>query len=185
MRTVNPNLHPKEGYFFQESDGAKIFGNTWAGVIARVKWYRQKKNQAQGNVEHDVMAQACDRNPSLCRNTDNSFLTLHAPLKSRVLTWLNGFRARKDAQFVDAETARQRAQICAGCPQNQSLSDSCATCKATIKAMRRDILGTRFLDGRLNECNALGEDLPVASHLEISAVENSGLPGNCWRKRSL
>lgn len=187
MKTLNPNIHPHDGYFFKESDGATLRADTWAGVIKRVILYRQRAKYEKGNPEQEVIAQACARDPVLCRE-DNGATASHIkqqPLKARVLTWLNTLRADKDKAFVEEHTARERAAICAACPKNKGLPSGCASCKAAVKILREQIIERRFQDGRLNACEHLGEDLPTSVNMELQSVEDAALPANCWRKRTL
>lgn len=187
MKSLNPNLHPHEGHFFKESDGATLRGSTWAGVIKRVILYRQRAKLPPGNPEQEVTAQACSRDPVLCRedNGAHAEAVKRQPLKARVLTWLNRVRAEKDKQFVEEATTRQRATICATCPNNKDLPGGCASCKAAVKILREQVIERRFQDGRLRACEILGEDLPTAANLELQTVENSELPAHCWRKRTI
>lgn len=183
MRTINPNIYPKGGHYFQERDGAKLVGDSWAGVIARVKAYRKRAGYPEGNVMEEVYAQACQRNPILCTDDSGHVAAVQkASIKARVLTWLNGMRANRP-QFVPTEVAQQRANICASCPLNQGIPDGCASCREALKALRGEILGPRPVDGRLNACMGTGEDLPAAAWMELQAQDNGALPGHCWRKR--
>lgn len=183
MKTINPNIYPKGGHYFIERDGAKIVGDSWNGVIARVRAYRKRANYPEGDVTQEVHAQACQRNPILCTDDSGHIAAVQkASIKARVLTWLNQMRGNKP-QFVPTELAQQRANICATCPNNQGIPDGCASCRAALAALRSEILGPRPIDGRLNACMGTGEDLPAAVWVESQAVENGALPGHCWRKR--
>jgi hypothetical protein len=188
MRSLNPNVYPKEGYFFQDKDGAKIFGQTWNGVIARVVAYRKRANYEPGNPAEEVVAQACARNPVLCveDNGTNKEMLRRAPLKSRVLTWLNKLRGNKNViSYVDDALARERQRVCASCPSNTPLPGGCASCAAAVKELRKEVLGSRFSDQRMSACEILGEDVAVTTRIEITALDNGELPAACWRKRSL
>lgn len=189
MRSINPNVFPKDtaGYVFIESDGARLFADGWAGVIARVKMYRKRAGLPPGNPEEEVKAQACARNPTICRESGPADLTKarNVPLKSRVIAWLNKLRADRGRSFVDEETRRARAGICAKCPKNTALPSGCATCKAALSALRKEVIGDRFVDGRLAACDVLGEDLAASTNIELQAEPNPELPGDCWRQRTL
>lgn len=190
MRSLNPNLHSKRGFMFQDSDGAKINGDTWAGVIRRVENYRKRAKLPPGNPTEEVINQACSHEPVLCVEQDprNLLALKKASLKSRVLAWLAGWRAKKATEqlpFVPNHLAHSRTAVCAGCPMNQALPDGCASCKAVVKATRDEIIPGRFQDGRLNACMVLGEDLPTSVHLDLVTVDNGELPGHCWRRRTL
>jgi hypothetical protein len=189
MRTVNPNVFPKDtaGYVFVESDGAKLFGGNWPGVVARVKMYRKRAGLPPGNPEAEVMAQACAKNPTICNESGPADIVRarSVPIKSRVLAWLAKMRADNGKRFVDEETRRSRAAICAKCPKNVALPEGCATCRMTLKALTKEVIGDHFVDGRLNAYDVLGEYLPASSNLDLQTEANGDLPGDCWRKRTL
>jgi hypothetical protein len=188
MRSINPNLFPSGGFFYLERDGVRISGDTWAGVIVRVKNYRTRQGFAPGNVESEVMAQACDRNPGLCTEENAAYKheVSRASLKNRVLLWFLQMRTRKAQEsigIVSDSEAKNRASVCASCPRNQSLPDGCSSCRAAVKESRNQLIGNRYTDARIDSCDALGEELNTTIHLDLVRVENSALPGHCWRKR--
>jgi hypothetical protein len=190
MKSLNPNLHPKRGFTFTDSDGAKINGDTWAGVIQRVINYRKRANLPPGDPTSEVINQACAHEPVLCVEQDprNLFALKKASLKSRVLAWLAGMRAKKatnEVTYGNEQDARNRVNVCITCPHNQAIPEGCASCKAAIKAARDEVIPHRFQDGRLHACMVLGEDLATSVHLEQVTVENGELPPHCWRKRVL
>lgn len=190
MKRINRNLYPVGGYFFINQDGSKIVGEKWPDVVVRVADYRKRNNLPPGNPDAEVDAQACERTPAYCSEENMTVPPMTAPatLKSRVLAWLSGTlrgQTEKPLQFVNDATALERERICAGCPRNKSLPEGCATCKAAVKEYRKAIIGSRRVNGRLNACEVLGEDLPASVHIDEPRVENSDLPDNCWRKRTL
>lgn len=186
--TINQNLHPKTGHFFKDEDGVRHFADSWQGVIAKVRAYRKRAGKPIGDVAAEVIAQACAREPVICHDSDgrHAEAVRRTSLKSRILTWLNAVRGNTEKRFVDEGLARRRADICARCPKAVPLPGGCASCTNTVNALRRDIIGpSRFLDGRLNECDVLNEDTPVTVHIDMLAVDNPELPAHCWRRRSL
>jgi hypothetical protein len=187
--TINPNLPPKSGYFFRDSDGVRHFADSWGGVIARVKAFRKRRGISEGDVAAEVIAQACSREPILCQpgsGEAHAAAVRKTTLKSRILSWLLAVKQNTEKRFVEQSLARQRADICARCPRQVPLPGGCASCTNTVIALRRDIVGPeRFLDGRLTECDVLSEDTQITVHIEMQALENSELPAHCWRKRSL
>jgi hypothetical protein len=191
MKKINPNLYPKDGHYYKESDGTTIRADTWPGVVVRVAAYRRRAGYAPGNPAVEVVEQACSRNPVICNDDSNNTYEMavrKSSLKSRVLGWMALARTHKAQgriEYVDAQTAVARAQICAGCPFNQSLQEGCASCRQAQAEMRKEILGRRPLDARLNGCLVLGEDMQTAAHLERETTENAELPGHCWRKRTI
>lgn len=187
---INVNIYPKDGYFFVESDGARIRGTSWSGVIARVKDYRSRNGMPAGSPDREVHDQACKRNAGLCSNVDAATIVARqkVSLKGRMLGYLNMLRKKRASEpilFVDKEAAKRRATICAACPMNTPLKEGCGSCRAALAEMRRDILGPRPIDGRLQGCLVSGEDIAVAAHIESENISLPTAPGHCWRKRTL
>lgn len=189
MRRINVNLFPKEGYYFKEKDGATIRADSWPSVMRKVENYRKRNNYTLGNIEDEVSQQACARNPSYCTDINDATIIQRrmVSLKTRVLQWLGAVRrVLGRLTFVSAREAEQRANICASCPLNIPLPEGCASCRAALGAMRREILGRgRTIDGRLNGCLASGRDLPTDVHLDSDRIEIPDAPAFCWRKRGL
>lgn len=190
MQTINSNVYPKGGYVFTDSDNTKHTGASWAGVIAKVRAYRERAGLPIGDVAGEVITQACQSNPGLCRNEDGAYRgqLSKATLKTRVLKWLTTFRelaAREPLVFVPEEERKARAATCATCPCNISLPTGCSSCLKALTELRKTVIGGRMVDGRLNGCDVLGEDLPTSVYLDQVRVTNASLPGSCWRKTSI
>lgn len=190
MKSLNPNLYPRGGFFFKESDGARIFGDTWAGVMTRVAAYRKRAGYPPGDVVAEVTAQACQNNPTICveENAAYTHEKNRASLKGRVLTWLakmNAEKTKNPVAFVGEEEARSRATVCASCPRNQSLPEGCASCRAAVVESRKNLVGRRQEDARINSCATLGEELNAAIWLDRPRIEPGDLPGNCWQRRQV
>lgn len=187
--TLNQNIYPKSGHFFKDAEGVKHVGDSWPGVIARLKAYRRRRGQPEGDAAAEVVAQVCAREPILCQpdsGAQHAAAIRKASLKSRILSWLVSVRGNTDKRFVEQSLARQRADICAKCPKNVPLPSGCASCTNTVMGLRKEILGPgRFIDGRLNECDCLTEDIPITVHIDMIALDNPDLPGHCWRRRTL
>lgn len=190
MRTINRNMYPRDGHYFKEQDGVRIGADSWAGVIKRVANYRARAGYPPGNPEEEVMAQACDHNPGICTDENQAYKVevVRASLKNRVLIWLLQMRTRKEKEsigIVVEQDARNRAQVCATCPRNQSLPEGCSTCRQAVEESRRQLIGSRFTDARVNSCDVLGEEINTSMHLDLVRIEHPGLPEYCWRKRVL
>lgn len=189
MKRINVNLYPKDGYWFHEKDGSRHRAATWAGVMRKVEDYRRRTGYPLGNIEAEVSAQACSRNPAHC--TDENDATIQqrkvVSLKSRVLQWMGALRRiQRQIVFVSAQEAAERANICASCPFNTGLPEGCATCRAALRAMRFEIIGpSRAQDARLNGCLLTGRDLPTDVHIDSERKELPEAPANCWRKRGV
>jgi hypothetical protein len=186
MTRINVNVYPKEGYFFVEADGVHVRGDSWKDVIARVTDYRRRNRMPAGDPDAEIMAQACARNPSICSEKRAAPIK-RKTLKGRILEWLSAIKrvsAKEPLEFVDADTAKRRANVCVGCPQHVDFfgAPSCASCKATVKAMREELLKGRKPDPRLNGCAAIGIDCAVAAHLDEARIEAPEAPRTCWRK---
>lgn len=187
---VKVNMYPKDGYKFKCEDGTLIVGNTWSGVIARVRLYRKRNNLPPGDPENEVHAQACERNPSLCIQDDGGVTkraTQEASLKGRVMKWFADIRARKPG-FVDEHLAKARGVVCKQCPLNVGLPEGCQNCRHVLTEMRRSVLG----GGKTGEaalthrgCTVLGCEPATAVWLDEPTVDNAELPAHCWRKRTL
>jgi hypothetical protein len=190
MKKLNSNLYPKDGHFFVERDGARIFADSWKGVFKRVLGYRQRAGYPIGNVEEEVIAQACARNPVICSEDSAAYVkeVSRASLKSRVLQWFMKRQAEKQSEpfvFVPDDERNNRVNTCAACPNNQGLPEGCASCKAAVKEARGSIIGPRAVDARLNSCSVLGEELNTSVWLDRLRVEEPDLPAHCWRKRQV
>src|SRR6266446_9955804 len=103
--TLNPNVYPKGGHFFTESDGTRIAGDTWAGVIERVRRYRVRRGLPEGNPTAEVITQACAREPVICVRDNPAYdhQVRRGNFKGRVLTWLMQAQSRQkkgELQFV-------------------------------------------------------------------------------------
>ena len=188
MQRINPNLFPRDGYYYKERDGAPIRSTRgWKDLAARVVDYRRRNGIPAGDPMNDINEQVCQRQPNYC--TDANPLVPQTPpnrpmsFKGTVLQWLTQQRSRQDVQLVSSELAAQRANICAGCPFNQALQGGCSACKNFITEVRALILKGRNVDQRLNACSLLSADTGILTHLDDPTIENGELPRHCWKKR--
>lgn len=184
-------MHPKDGYFFRESDGATLHDTSWKRVIARVAAYRRRAGLPPGDPEREVHEQGCQRNPNLCYDDTSpaAVVTRKAErritVKGMVLKWFLAMRDKvrnNHIGFVSAGEAARRASICQGCPKNVDYPGGCSSCKTAVRESRAAILGGRPVNPRLNACSVLGEDTACSVHLDDHRVLNNDLPGHCWRK---
>jgi hypothetical protein len=141
-------------------------------------------------VAREVIDQACANHPEICVE-DNGVThdtRKKASLKSAILSWMNKLRPLKERNelvFVGQDKFNERLAICARCPKNTAIPESCSSCKAALNALREGLIGNRKYDGRLNACVTLAEYLPVSAWLDEVTTENGDLPDECWRKRTL
>lgn len=191
MKRINVNLYPSGGHWFKDRDGSTHRGDSWAAVIARVTSYRKRNNMPPGDPEQEVHDFACKHNTHLCHDENPEVIKRAlrgTSMKGRVLKWLAEIRksrATREIKFVEPSEASARAEICASCPGNTPYPAGCGSCKAAVRASRDEVLGRRSVDGRLNGCNLVGEDLPTSIHLDQVRVNEPELPAHCWRKAQL
>lgn len=190
MMAINPNVYPHGGYWFQDADGSKHTGQTWAGVIARVEAYRQRQGKPTERVAEEVIAQACSRTPNICSEESAAVKsqTRTVSLKGRVLLWLTKMRELKEKipfVFVNEDMHAARSDVCIRCPKNTGMPDGCGSCRAALKALLENVVGTKGSDKRLGGCAVLGEYLPASTWIDTVTVGNPELPGECWRRRSV
>lgn len=193
MRRINVNMFPKDGHRFKEADGTVIGGPNWRAVINKVTAYRKRAGLPPGDPESEIHEQACQRNPQLCHPV--SEVTQQArkevSLKGRVLKWFRDIRRNPNNEpirFVDKETARARAQVCAQCPMNTGLPEGCSSCKVALVELRKDLLGEgKPVDSRLTHmgCVVLGFEPATAVWIDQETIPNNELPAHCWRKKSI
>lgn len=193
MIKINVNVFPSgsSGYVFKDGDGTVIRANSWPGVVSKLKEYRARNSHPPGNPEAEVLAQACSRNPSLCKDAQvNAVQSAKKPasLKGRVLSWLSSLKKAGEAQplaFVKEPEMKARANVCSVCPFNKPLPDGCSSCRMAVAELRKNLVGQQRLnaqDHRIKACDALGCDLPSAAWLDEPRIRHDGLPVNCWRK---
>ena len=195
VKKINLNLSPPEGYEFRETDGTLLVGTSWRGLVRVVAKYRAGAKLPPGNPFAEIMEQACRRNPSLCTESNTvpypqQTKDPRSGIKLRVMHWLVAWgkqaRSLDGIRFVDAETARKRADVCAKCPRNALLPTGCGACRKSLASLRSNVIGGhRATDGRLGGCDVLGSDLPAAVHLDEIRIDDTNLPAECWRKVDL
>lgn len=193
MKWFKKNLWPPGGRYFIDEDGIKHKGDNWQQVVLRVTNYRKRAGKPPGDPEGELKAQVCARLPELCRPEEPKRVMRAAPpvgrnqvgpMTERVLKWiaemLREARAGRLSRVSAAEAAR-RAAICAQCPMNRQLNQSCGTCKRSRADATKAITGKAAND-KLGGCKVLHTDNGIAVWLELPADNRDGLPGHCWRR---
>jgi hypothetical protein len=185
----NPNLYPDGGYIFVEGDGTQFRGESWRDLISKVKSYRERNGRPTGDPEADIFAQYCSRMPNHCKDTRNvpvqnssHSLSLNQRVLQFIATLLERKRRSPIPRVPDSEAA-ERATICASCPRQKSLVQTCQQCLTTVAQGRKVVLdGQPSHHQGLLACEALGEDLPLTVHIEQPPVSDDKVPSHCWRK---
>lgn len=189
MKKINVAIAPKAGYFFLEKDGTPIRGmGSWRSVIARVASYRKRNGLPPGDPRTEVNAQACEREPNNCNDTEDPVTKAAlkvASLKGRVLAWLSGLRGRADSLlWGDGENAAARIAVCLSCPAHTSITGGCGSCKKALSEVRKALAGPRHIDPRAAGCVILGEDVGINVWIDQPTLDNPELPACCWRRKS-
>lgn len=189
MKSLHPNVYPKDGHWFKETDGSVHRADSWGGVIVRVKKYRLRQGKVPGDVNAEVIEQVCARDPKICIEDGGAerAAAFKTSLKARVLQWLNGKRQeveKEQPRWVDKGLQEARSDVCFRCPRQVAVKDGCASCAAAVKHLTETIIHGKTYDARLRECGVLGEHLPVSTWLDEPTVQDGDLPGECWRRRS-
>lgn len=187
----NRNLYPPDGRVFIEGDGTRFRGDSWRDLEAKVTEYRRLRGVPIGDVSADINAQLCAKYPNFCGDTTpRPIANAHSlSFNQRVLHWVAhamGLKRANPTLFtrVPDEEAAERAAICARCPAQQGLVQSCEACIRSIDSGRKVLLdGVPSRHQNLLPCRVLAEDTVVTVHLNQPQVSSSDLPDACWRKR--
>ena len=200
MQRINVSIRPSSGFIFRETDGSLHRATSWPGVIEKVKSYRERQGKNPETTESEVMDQACERYPSLCRPPgDNRRLPVNNPqpmaspakppmtLKTHILLWFGRMIKSKQSgtkfEYVKPEEAAARRDICLRCPFNVPfIVAGCGSCRSIAGEYRDQIIPKQARHGGLGGCLLLGVDLVTSIHLDETRVPNAALPSVCWRK---
>jgi hypothetical protein len=187
---INFNLGPSEGYVFTERDGTVLRAEGWRLLERRIRGYRALNKLDPGHPWEEIVIQTCAKQPSLCRDPQ---VKPSGPRGSGSLSFnqrviqnmvhLIGLKRTKRLPRGDNVSAASRAAICASCPRQKSLTESCKACLSTVEASRRVLLDE--IESRhknLLPCAVLAEDCQTTVHVDQAPTDAPGLPSNCWRR---
>ncbi len=189
MKEFNPNLYPPGGYRFTDRDGTPHTAGGWKDLKEKVIAYRTRNGQEVGDVWAEIMAQACGRVPSHCRDDAVAPPPPSAGMdfSKRIMGWLAnlaGLKRTGQWRLVPDDLAARRASVCLGCPGQRALNESCGACVTSIQNMRRALLdGAEPKHQNLHPCSLLGEDCQSTVHAEMPRTESTLVPDFCWRKQ--
>lgn len=200
---LNLSLYPPLGFVHREPDGTKFRGQNWADVERKVTEYRVQRGPP-GDVRGDILRQVCANQPAICRDSHPPLPTPRAvrpdhpkpaaqvtnrifgDVTARVSNWINstlGKFRHHATELVPRGEARNRANICVHCPQQQIIASSCGGCVKAIRDARGLILsGETPVEPVLQACRVLGEDTSLSVHLVQKPEADPHLPDHCWRK---
>lgn len=199
---LNLSLYPPLGFVHKEPDGTKFRGSSWKNLEEKVRDYRAQRGDP-GDVAGDILRQACNSQPAICRDSNppppppprrpdrqmpNAQVTsrIWGDVTARVSNWVNsklGQFRHHAIELVPRGEARNRANICQHCPQQQIIASSCGGCIRALRDARGVILsGEAPVEPVLQACRVLGEDTSLSVHLVQKPEANPGLPDHCWRR---
>jgi hypothetical protein len=190
MRVINKNLHPKDGYWFQDADGVRHIASNWKALVAKIQQYRKRRHIPEGDVKAEIESQACDRMPSYCgeRPKHREKARVLGTFKTLVVTWLSqkSREARSDAlSYVNEGESQARRAVCATCPLRTDIKGVCSPCESAITALRKVIAkGRRPVWEGFNACSVLGADLSMSILVSEPPSDNQNLPAACWRRKT-
>lgn len=203
MLELNHHIYPPLSHIFVEKDGTKFRAANWKALEEKVREYRAQRGDP-GNVASDILEYTCRTQPACCRDSSPPLPTprvvrpdrpapaaqvtnrIFGDVTARVGNWINsklGQFRHHATQLVPRGEARNRANICQHCPQQQIIASSCGGCLRAIRDARGIILsGEAPVEPVLQACRVLGEDTSLSVHLVQNPVYDPHLPDFCWRK---
>lgn len=157
------------------------------------KWladYRIANGLPLGDPAQDVMTHHRKTNPA---NLPHITPTISPPknFRERVTQWLaNRFNDTRSGAlvYVDEDLAKERAAICAGCPQNQNWKIGCPPCVDNAERQILMITKGHVMEHNLQACAIAGHPNEAAvlldeKHLKHRTNYKEELPEFCWMKR--
>lgn len=199
MKRFNRNLYPTGGRYFLDEDGVKHKGDNWDQLTLKVTNYRKKAGKPPGDPKAEIQAQVCARLPHYCQEDAAGpppitqiprSVVIREPIGSgrlteRVVKWLASMLSTLRAGGVgrvSRSEASKRAAVCAQCPMNRGLNQSCGTCNRSRREAANALVKGERVNAELGGCRVLGVDNSVAVHLDLPRDNSEGLPGHCWRR---
>ena len=213
----NVRNRPDAGWkVIQPETGSLVEGRNWPDLLVRVKAYRMANNlPLEPNFERQVHGQVCltlspgerarrckfegcggaiPRHLRPWRTTAGTLKNWAVAAFEVVTRWSTG----DSSLLVGAQVARERARVCAMCPENLPVA-SCFGCGVLGKAMRslrgraeiaETLPPTETLPTTLETCDVCGCSNALQVHFDQGLLDeirrSQGLPENpypnwCWK----
>jgi hypothetical protein len=184
---IKPQLSPPGGHIFKDAEGVTHQGESWAHLVRVVAQYRALRKMQPGNPAKEITEAVCQANPSLCHNGPGEIGNNDRDaFRIRVAHWVSQIVQKvrhKTLRFVEPIKARERADVCRGCPFQDGWQLNCPGCVRASEALHNQIVGSRPQAGAgLLGCALLSEDTAVNVHLDEPRLNDPRLPAHCWRK---
>ena len=187
---------PTGGFqYVQPESGFKIESSSFDQLLHHIKEHRAANDYPIGiNIEAEVEDQVChntvtkqwcmdaDKPPAPKSYTANDVLRFTRTLAEKFI---------KGNERADQSTAEERAEICAGCPDNVATHgcDGCGSGVIQSAIKRVSGAGVTAHDSRLKTCrwcgcfNAAQIWFPLGIlHNNMSEEIRESLPNHCWKK---
>ena len=201
----------------QPETGSLVEGRTWPDLLGRVRAYRMANNlPLEANFERQVHRQVCATLSPRERSRRCKFEGCGGAIPRHLRSWrttagtlknwalaafetVSQWTNNKDSPIlVGLEVARERARVCAMCPENLPVA-SCFGCGVLGKAMRKlrgraeiaeTLPPTETLPTTLETCDVCGCSNALQIHFDLGLLDeirrSQGLPENpypnwCWK----
>jgi hypothetical protein len=191
MQRPNQGLFPPNGYrHFDVESGLEFTGDSWSDVARKIENHRRARGSPVGEPIAEIYSNFCQKHPTYCYEASSRKVFVEHQKSDkgfggRVVAWVANLVGRASTRTVSASTARARAAICAGCPQQRDWTGSCGCSVKNVNALKDHFLKTNRVDSpqevrALRACGALAEETSLSVWLE-QPPKSVGQPQNCWR----
>jgi hypothetical protein len=190
MKNINPNIPPPNGYIFRDADGTELKGTSWASLERAVLMYRRQTGGKQTDLMEEILTQVCDAAPGFCRNPrtrEQHEGEQRKDVRFIIISYLTRIaRTAQDGNltYAAAPVVDHRVKTCLSCPFRKNAEVGCQTCMSSIAALKKVAMRNKQIKApALGMCDALEEDLSVATHINEQGACRADLPDTCWRKQ--
>lgn len=191
---VNDGVSPKGGWFFDDvikSHPVRIptkgSANSSAHLIELVNDFRIRNGIETDSTARDIASQILARSPISKRGTAKELVSVREkiPQIKRIKRHIEELSSAP-AELVSEFEAKERAKVCANCPQNIKWESDCGGCnKQVVSDVMRARRLTKFgLDAVLRSCRLTGHHLGLSVFLADDALptRTDNFPEKCWVK---
>ena len=190
-KNINPNIPPPNGYNFRDADGTKVKGTSWKSLERALLMYRRQTGGKQTDLREEILTQVCDAAPAFCHEPRTREQEVGGALRKDVRFIIVSYLTRiaRTAQdgnltYAAARVADHRIKTCLACPFRKNAEVGCQTCMNSIAALKKAAMKGKVIKApALGMCDALEEDLSVATHINEQGACRADLPDVCWRKQ--
>ena len=194
LRLTNPNETVPGGFRFTVEGGTTFNSHSLADLGARVRSYlRGNGKTIPADLDAQIEEVQCQSAPHSCYDADRGAQVSRPTIDFRpVVSFLNMAQAaakklsKGQTPFVDQEQSNGRAEVCARCPLNMSITgcSACNVASSLADAMSwMGAMSTEF-DSQLQGCSACGCALKAKVHMRKELMMGQGdisaYHKDCW-----